>query len=244
MSSAVTFPEAARDEAMIVPRTRPKNPPVKGDAFAAGLQLSYPIVRGYKQSLYASGGLDMLNSDNAIYGQQLTSDRQRTLRAGLSYASAAARRSLSASVTGGLGLEGLGARVDERLSDPDFKKATFQGALNQAVGKRVALRLRVMASSVNPVDVKIRSGAVALAPAFPAVLHGDVAGVVDAVGSGVAEFRTGDRVFGLIGGVKGCPGALAEYACADAPNFLNMLVRRNFHSLSLFEFIFLFFLFK
>jgi hemolysin activation/secretion protein len=126
-------------------RTRPKNPPVKGDAFAAGLQLSYPIVRGYKQSLYASGGLDMLNSDNAIYGQQLTSDRQRTLRAGLSYASAAARRSLSASVTGGLGLEGLGARVDERLSDPDFKKATFQGALNQAVGKRVALRLRVMA---------------------------------------------------------------------------------------------------
>lgn len=78
------------------------------------------------------------------------------------------------------------------------------------------VRLRVMASSVNPVDVKIRSGAVAVAPAFPAVLHGDVAGVVDAVGAGVTDFREGDRVFGLIGGVTGCPGALAEYVVADA----------------------------
>jgi NADPH2:quinone reductase len=78
------------------------------------------------------------------------------------------------------------------------------------------VRLRVMASSVNPVDVKIRAGAVALAPAFPAVLHGDVAGVIDAVGAGVTEFRAGDRVFGLVGGVRGCPGALAEFLCADA----------------------------
>jgi hemolysin activation/secretion protein len=125
-------------------RTRPKNPPIKGDAFAAGLQLSYPIIRGYKQSLYVSGGLDMLNSDNAIYGQQISSDRQRTLRSGLSYVRTETRRSLSASVTGGLGLEGLGARVDDRLADADFRKVTLQAAVNQAIGKRVVLRLRAM----------------------------------------------------------------------------------------------------
>lgn len=125
-------------------RTRPKNPPIKGDAFAAGVQLSYPLNRGYKQSLYVSGGLDMLNSDNAIYGQQISSDRQRTLRSGLSWVKTETRRSLSASITGGLGLDGVGARVDQRLSDADFRKATMQAALYQAIGKRVVLRLRAM----------------------------------------------------------------------------------------------------
>ena len=37
----------------------------------------------------------------------------------------------------------------------------------------------VKATSVNPIDTKMRSGAVsAVAPEFPAILHGDVAGIV------------------------------------------------------------------
>ena len=77
--------------------------------------------------------------------------------------------------------------------------------------------IRVAASSVNPVDCKIRSGAVAeIAPAFPAILHGDVAGVVEAVGEAVTRFKRGDIVFGCAGGVKGLNGALAEYMVADA----------------------------
>ncbi len=40
------------------------------------------------------------------------------------------------------------------------------------------LLLKVHTTSVNPIDCKVRSGAVPnLAPAFPAILHGDVAGV-------------------------------------------------------------------
>ncbi|HDV4625448.1 TPA: quinone oxidoreductase, partial [Bacillus anthracis] len=36
----------------------------------------------------------------------------------------------------------------------------------------------VKATSVNPIDTKMRSGAVsAVAPEFPAILHGDVAGI-------------------------------------------------------------------
>lgn len=77
--------------------------------------------------------------------------------------------------------------------------------------------IRVAATSVNPVDVKIREGAVAdIAPAFPAVLHGDVAGVIEAVGDGVDRFKVGDEVYGCAGGVKGTGGALAEYMLADA----------------------------
>ncbi|RQW26034.1 quinone oxidoreductase [Rhodobacteraceae bacterium CH30] len=77
------------------------------------------------------------------------------------------------------------------------------------------VRIKVMATGVNPIDCKIRSGAVPLAPAFPAILQGDVAGVVDALGFGVTDFAVGDAVFGFIGGLKTHSGALAEFALAD-----------------------------
>jgi NADPH2:quinone reductase len=77
--------------------------------------------------------------------------------------------------------------------------------------------IQVKASSVNPIDTKVRAGAVpAVAPVFPAVLHGDVAGLVSAVGEGVTEFKVGDEVFGCAGGFKGTGGALAEFMLADA----------------------------
>lgn len=77
--------------------------------------------------------------------------------------------------------------------------------------------IRVMATSVNPVDYKIRGGIVPnIAPDFPAVLHGDVAGVIEAVGEGVTNFKPGDEVYACAGGVKGIRGALAEYMLADA----------------------------
>ncbi len=77
--------------------------------------------------------------------------------------------------------------------------------------------IRVMATSVNPVDYKIRQGVVPdIAPEFPVVLHGDVAGVVEAIGEGVTSFKPGDEVYACAGGVKGLGGALAEYMLADA----------------------------
>jgi NADPH:quinone reductase len=77
--------------------------------------------------------------------------------------------------------------------------------------------IHVKATSVNPIDTKVRSGAVpAVAPAFPAVLHGDVAGVVVEVGDEVTEFKVGDEVYGCAGGFKGTGGALAEFMLSDA----------------------------
>lgn len=77
--------------------------------------------------------------------------------------------------------------------------------------------IQVKATSVNPIDTKVRVGAVpAVAPEFPAVLHGDVAGLVCAVGEGVTDFKIGDEVFGCAGGFKGTSGgALAEFMLAD-----------------------------
>lgn len=77
--------------------------------------------------------------------------------------------------------------------------------------------IRVAATSINPVDYRIRSGAVAdIAPDFPAILHGDVAGIIEAVGENVSQFKPGDEVYAIAGGVKGLGGALADYMLADA----------------------------
>lgn len=79
------------------------------------------------------------------------------------------------------------------------------------------LLVRVKASSVNPVDTKIRSGMLAaVAPEEPIVLGCDMAGIVEEVGEGVTDFSVGDLVYGSPCGVKGCPGALAEYVVVDA----------------------------
>jgi NADPH2:quinone reductase len=77
--------------------------------------------------------------------------------------------------------------------------------------------VRIVASGVNPLDLKIHEGAAAHArhPA-PAVLGLDMAGVVEAVGPGVTRFRKGDEVYGMVGGVGGIQGTLAEFAAVDA----------------------------
>ena len=77
--------------------------------------------------------------------------------------------------------------------------------------------IHVKATSVNPIDTKMRSGAVSsVAPEFPAILHGDVAGIVIEVGEGVSKFKTGDEVYGCAGGFKETGGALAEFMLAGA----------------------------
>ncbi|MBT3535105.1 MAG: alcohol dehydrogenase catalytic domain-containing protein, partial [Rhodospirillaceae bacterium] len=76
--------------------------------------------------------------------------------------------------------------------------------------------VKVAATSVNPVDWKIRKLGLPLGPDFPAVIQGDVAGVVEAVGGDVGDFAVGDEVYGCAGGVKGTGGALAEFMACDA----------------------------
>lgn len=78
------------------------------------------------------------------------------------------------------------------------------------------VRVKVMASSVNPVDYKVRRAGPPFAPELPAVPGFDVAGVVDAVGPGVDGFAVGDAVYGCAGGVRGEGGAHAEFMLADA----------------------------
>lgn len=74
------------------------------------------------------------------------------------------------------------------------------------------LLVEVKAVSVNPVDCKVRSGAVPSA-SLPRVLGWDVAGTVRAVGADVTLFKPGDDVY--YAGSLGRPGGQCELHAVD-----------------------------
>jgi NADPH2:quinone reductase len=89
--------------------------------------------------------------------------------------------------------------------------------------------VRIIASGVSVLDNKIRTGKAAHAKQpLPAILGMDFAGVIEAVGTGVSQFKIGDEVYGLAGGIGGLQGTYAQYAAFDAnllavkPNSLSM----------------------
>jgi NADPH:quinone reductase-like Zn-dependent oxidoreductase len=73
------------------------------------------------------------------------------------------------------------------------------------------LLIQVKATSINPLDWKIYRGEMKLMSGakLPKGVGIDFAGIVSQVGPGVARFRVGDAVFGLLEVFKG--GALADY---------------------------------
>jgi NADPH2:quinone reductase len=79
------------------------------------------------------------------------------------------------------------------------------------------VRIRVVVSGVNPTDWKSRSGAYGGSPAEPTVPNHDGAGIVDAVGSGVAGIQAGDRVWvTLAGDGRPASGTAQEYTVVPA----------------------------
>ena len=71
--------------------------------------------------------------------------------------------------------------------------------------------VRVSAAGVNPIDYKLRSGAMKefMPLTFPVILGYDFSGVVRAVGPNVKDFAPGDKVFGRTG------SAYAQMVVAD-----------------------------
>jgi len=77
--------------------------------------------------------------------------------------------------------------------------------------------VKISASGVNPLDLKIRAGQGAHArQALPAVLGIDLAGTVEALGAGVEGWQPGDEVYAMATGIGGAQGSLAQFAVVDA----------------------------
>lgn len=73
------------------------------------------------------------------------------------------------------------------------------------------LLVKVLACGINPVDAKIRRGALDLPFSFQLVLGYDVSGVVEAVGEEVQDFAAGDEVYFSQELTEN--GGYAEYTC-------------------------------
>ncbi|MGA1409896.1 MAG: zinc-dependent alcohol dehydrogenase family protein [Prochlorotrichaceae cyanobacterium] len=80
-------------------------------------------------------------------------------------------------------------------------------------GTQLLIRLR--AAGVNPIDTKLRQRGTFYPEQMPAILGCDGAGTVEAVGSQVERYRSGDEVYFCHGGLGNQPGTYAEYAIVE-----------------------------
>lgn len=101
------------------------------------------------------------------------------------------------------------AAISHRYGSPD---ELVIGEMADPVPGRGEVLVRVRAASVNPLDTKLRAGALRplLRLRFPAVLGFDFAGEVEATGPGVTDWAAGDRVYGRTDAKTG--GTHAELA--------------------------------
>lgn len=87
------------------------------------------------------------------------------------------------------------------------------------------IKVRVRASSVNPIDWKLRSGVYRETRPlqFPTILGRDASGEVVGVGEGVRSIRVGDRVLGLVNKAYAEFVVDKENAWAPVPESLDLL---------------------
>jgi NADPH:quinone reductase-like Zn-dependent oxidoreductase len=86
--------------------------------------------------------------------------------------------------------------------------------------------IRVKAAGVGPWDAWIRSGRSVIPQPLPLTPGSDIAGVVECVGPGVTQFRSGDNVFGATNAQF--TGGYAEYAVALAAMLARMPAQLGF----------------
>ena len=78
------------------------------------------------------------------------------------------------------------------------------------------LLVRVAWAALNPIDVYLRAGLIGVPANSPQITGSDFAGVVEAVGEGVAGFAAGHLVWGSNLGLAGRQGSCAELAVVPA----------------------------
>ena len=92
------------------------------------------------------------------------------------------------------------------------------------------VRVRVVVSGVNPTDWKSRLGSGGgAAPPFPEVIpNQDGAGVIDALGEGVADLAVGDRVWVYLAGHQRPTGTAQEYTNLPADRVVRLPAGTSF----------------
>ncbi|WP_167765460.1 MULTISPECIES: ShlB/FhaC/HecB family hemolysin secretion/activation protein [unclassified Brevundimonas] len=153
-------------------RTRPPGG-VEGDALSGGIVVSWPAIRGYRDNLVVSAGLDGVNSDSAVFGERIADERTRVLRASAAWSRATPRLTAGASLTLSQGVDGLGARGLPGLTDLDFAKLNARVEAVRAVGDSLRLTGAVSAQyspDAAPASEQFALGGAEFGRGFPSAL--------------------------------------------------------------------------
>lgn len=98
----------------------------------------------------------------------------------------------------------------------EFGKPLAFREIDQPVPKDDEVLVKIKASGLNPLDIKIKNGQASHAQVIPPMVPGvDMAGIIEKIGKNVQHFKPGDEVFGLVGGVGQHQGTLAEFIAVD-----------------------------
>jgi NADPH:quinone reductase-like Zn-dependent oxidoreductase len=114
------------------------------------------------------------------------------------------------------------AVVLHEYGGPD--KLKYEDVPDPVAGDRQVL-VRVAAASVNPIDFKVRSGAMkAFMPLeFPAILGRDFSGIVRETGKRVDGFKPGDKVMGVGSGAYAQLVAIEAKELSQVPEKLDLI---------------------
>jgi NADPH2:quinone reductase len=100
----------------------------------------------------------------------------------------------------------------ETTGSPDVIR---YGDLPQPVPQAGEVLVKVRAVAVNPIDLYIRAGMVAMPLPKPFIIGCDLAGTVEQLGPAAGRFKVGDRVWGSNQGLLGRQGTFAEYTAVS-----------------------------
>lgn len=103
------------------------------------------------------------------------------------------------------------------MSQPgDPEVLTLQDVPIPSIITPTQLLIRLKAAGINPIDTKIRSRGTFYPNQTPAILGCDGAGIVEAIGDAVTDFKIGDEVYFCTGGLgKQATGNYAEYTVIE-----------------------------
>src|SRR4029078_10032239 len=107
-------------------------------------------------------------------------------------------------------MEPMKAIVVTEFGGPDVMRVAEVPDPSPGPGQVV---VRIRAAGVNPVDAYVRTGTYARTPPLPYTPGYDGAGDIEAVGSGVSNWRVGDRVW--IAALGATHGTYAERIVCD-----------------------------
>ena len=180
-SAAYTVPLSASGLALTASgaylETRPQGTASTGRAKLAGVTLAYPLVRDFHHAADLTFGVDGLDSDNALFGNLIATERTRAVRAAASWSVTRAKRSLSVAGSLSQGLAILGARVTAPTAETGFLKGTATLGIAQQIGKRLAARITASGQYSRdrlPAAERFSIGGEAIGRAFDtAILTGD-----------------------------------------------------------------------